>query len=322
MNDLTATELKVMNNVTNEQSQSVDLGTKLQEIIDSIVEPVVPDGTPVNAVNATGTLTLTGVVTHAEKVLLGEQIYEFLTTASQTPTAPGNIAVDIESFATKASRSLTVDTQPTSGDTMTIGTKVYTFVPVGTDTADGEISIGADKAGAQENIVAAINGEDEFNIAHTLVSAGDFANDICIIEALVGGTVGNSIATTETFTAGTNVFAGVTLAGGANCSAANADGALISAINDNDTQDVDAAQGTGTTVVLTADVAGVAANEIITGTAMANGSFGAAHLTGGVNGTLGNAGALMVDTSYLYVASAANLVSGKNWRRISLGSAY
>jgi hypothetical protein len=318
MNDLTATELKVMNNVTNEQSQSVDLGTKLQEIIDSLVS----SGTPVNAVNATGTLTLTGVVIHAEKVLVGEQIYEFLTTASQTPTAPGNIPVDIESHTTKASRNLTIDTQPTSGDTMTIGTKVYTFVPVGTDTADGEISIGADKAGAQANIVDAINGNDEFNVAHPLVIAGDFANDICVVEALVGGTVGNSIATTETFDAGTNVFAGVTLTGGTNCSAANADGVLISTINDNDTEGVEASQGTGTTVVLTADVAGVAANEIITGTAMANGSFGAAHLAGGVNGTVGAAGAMLYDTSYLYVASAANLVSGKNWRRITLGSAY
>jgi len=55
---------------------------------------------------------------------------------------------------------------------------------------------------------------------------------------------------------------------------------------------------------------------------MANGSFGAAHLAGGVNGTVGAAGAMLYDTSYLYVASAANLVSGKNWRRITLGSAY
>lgn len=322
MNDLTATELKVMNNVTNEQSPSVDLGTKLQEIIDNIVAPVVPDGTPVNAVNATGTLTLTGVVIHGEKVLIGEQIYEFLTTASQTPTAPGNIPVDIETYTVKAHRDLTIDTKPTSGDTMTIGTKVYTFVPVGTDTADGEISIGADLAEAQANIVAAINGTDEFNVAHELVIAGEFVANVSSIEALIGGTVGNSIATTETFTEGTNVFAGVTLASGANCSAANADGVLITTINANDTEGVAAAQGTGTTVDLTADVAGVAANEIITGTAMANGSFGAAHLSGGVNGTVGAAGEMMYDTTYLYVASAANLVSGKNWRRISLGSAY
>jgi hypothetical protein len=322
MNDLTATELKVMNNVTNEQSPSVDLGTKLQEIIDNIVVPVVPDGTPVNAVNATGTLTLTGVVIHGEKVLIGEQIYEFLTTAAQEVGAPGSIAVDIESFAVKASRVLTMDTQPTSGDTVTIGTKVYTFVPVGTDTADGEISIGADLAAAKVNFVAAVNGTDEFNIPHTLVTAGEFVADACTITALIGGTVGNAIATTETFTAGTNVFAGVTLASGANCTAANADGVLISTINAEDTQGVAAAQGTGTTVDLTADVAGVAANEIITGTAMANGSFGHAHLTGGVNGTVGSAGEMMYDASYLYVASAANLISGKNWRRMTLGSAY
>lgn len=322
MNDLTATELKVMNNVTNEQSQSVDLGTKLQEIIDVVGLSLVKSGTPVNAVNATETLTLTGVVINNEKVLIGEDIYEFLTTAAQEVTAPGTFPVDIESFAVKASRVLTMDTQPTAGDTVTIGTKVYTWVPVGTDTADGEISIGADLAAAKVNFVAAVNGTDEFNVAHTLVTAGEFATHACTITALIGGTIGNSIATTETFTAETNVFAGTTLASGANCSAANADGALITSINENDTAGVEASQGTGTTVVLTADVAGIAANEIITGTAMANASFGHAHMTGGINGTVGSAGEMMYDTSYLYVASAANLISGKNWRRMTLGSAY
>lgn len=318
MDNLTATELKVMNNITNEHAQTVDLGDTIQEIIDNLVK----SGTPVNAVNALGTLTLTGVVIHGETIIIGDDVYQFAGDAAQTVSAPGNIPIDIEAHMTKASRVLTMDTQPTSGDTVTIGTKVYTWVPVGTDTADGEISIGADLAAAKLNFVAAVNGTDEFNVAHPLVTASEFSTHACTITALIGGTVGNAIATTETFSAETNVFAGATLTGGANCSAANADGVIISTINTDGTEPVTAAQGTGTVVELTADVAGILANDIITGTGMANGSFGHAHLTGGVDGTVGLAGAVKYDSSYLYVAVAANLVSGKNWRRMSLGSAY
>ena len=134
----------------------------------------------------------------------------------------------------KASVALTIDTQPTSGDTFTIGDKTYIFVPVGTDNGNGEISIGADLAAAQAAIVAAINGTDDHNTPHPLVFADDFADDAADITAFIGGTIGNAIATTETFTAATNIFSAVTLGGGNNCSAADAALAVIAAVNGND----------------------------------------------------------------------------------------
>lgn len=48
----------------------------------------------------------------------------------------------------------------------------------------------------------------------------------------------------------------------------------------------------------------------------------ATHLAGGVDGTVGRVGQVMFDTSYVYVASAANAITGTAWRRVSLGSSY
>jgi len=326
MENLTTEELKVINNSTLVLNRDVSLGTIIQNIINELPT----EGTPVNALNATKVLTISGVVIDGETVTIdnpviaGTNVYEFLADAAQSKSAPTNIAVNIEARTTKASRTLTVDTQPTSGDTMTVGTKVYTFVPVGTNNADGEISVCADLATAQAAIVAAVNGTDEVNESHPLVSAGAFAGNFCILTALIGGVTGDAIATTETFTAVTNIFAGATLTGGADCSATNAVTALVTAMTASDTQGVGAVDGAGDTVELTADVAGVSGNNIIIGETMANGVFdgGAVKLSGGVDGTVGSLGDSKLDTSYLYICTADNTTSDKNWRRISVGAVY
>ena len=118
--------------------------------------------------------------------------------------------------AVSASGTLTMDTQPTAGNTLTIGTKVYTFTADGTADADGEIDVGADLADAKALVVAAINGSDNINTAHPQVTAAAFTGDDMVITAITKGTAGNSIATTETFTEGTNVWAAATLGSGVN----------------------------------------------------------------------------------------------------------
>lgn len=57
---------------------------------------------------------------------------------------------------------------------------------------------------------------------------------------------------------------------------------------------------------------------------MRNGAFteGAVLLSGGVDGTVGLVDETMIDESYEYRCIADNTTTGKNWRRISLGSAY
>jgi hypothetical protein len=111
---------------------------------------------------------------------------------------------------TKAQGTLTMDTQPTALDTHTIGTKVYTWQASGAN-ADGELNIGADLAAAKVNFVAAVNGTDGINDPHPDVSAAAFATDVCTITARRAGALGDLIATTETFTAVTNIFNATTL---------------------------------------------------------------------------------------------------------------
>lgn len=295
----------------------------LNKFYDELEAKIMKPGTPVNAVASQGTLTLSGVVLDGETVTIDGDVYEFLADVAQSKTSASNIAVDITSHTTKSQGTLTVDTNPTAADTMTIGSTVYTFVETGQEA--GEILIGVDVAATQLNIVAAINGTDGVNTAHASVSAAAFSSDDSVITALVGGVAGDSIATTETFTAGTNVFDAATLGtttAGVDCSAANADGALILA-DEGTTYSM--AQGTGTTVVVTAATKGVAGDSIATTETMANGAFGQATLgdtTAGVNGTIAKKGDTQVDSSYLYIAIADNAKTGNNWRRISVGSAY
>jgi hypothetical protein len=327
MNILTASQIRHIDHLN--MNSPTGFGSKIQEIINAVNGSIGIAGTPVNAVNATKTLSVSGVVIDSETVtvnnpaIAGVNVYEFLADTAQTKTVATNIAVDITASTTKAARVLTIDTQPTIGDTMTIGAKVYTFVAVGTATSVGKISVGADLAGAKLAIVAAINGTDAFNIPHPSVTAGAFTVNACTLTALVGGVAGNAIATTETFTAGTNIFAGATLAAGADCTAANAITALVAAITASDTQGVGAADGAGDTVDLTADVAGVVGNTITIGETMVNGAFaaGAVLLSGGVDGTVGGIGQTMIDATYLYTSVANNTTADKNWRRIALASA-
>jgi len=113
--------------------------------------------------------------------------------------------------ASAATGILTMDTQPTATDTVTIGGIVLTFVASG--AVAGEVNRGADLAAAKTNLVAAINGTDAINTANPYVTAAAFASNNMTVTARVKGPAGLTIATTETFTAGSNVWAAATLNG-------------------------------------------------------------------------------------------------------------
>lgn len=114
--------------------------------------------------------------------------------------------------------TLTLDTNPVDldGDTMTIGSVTYTFKD--TVSAANDIAIGATVAATQANIVAAINGSGtpgtEYGtgtVQNPDAKMDPFATDVAIVTARISGSVGDAIATTETFTAATNVFDAATL---------------------------------------------------------------------------------------------------------------
>lgn len=114
----------------------------------------------------------------------------------------------------KAIGVLTFTGQPANGQTVTIGGKVYTAQTLLTNV-DGNFLIGGTFAETQENLLAALTLASESSVvyapattAHPTVDSYQGTGTSIRIEAKVGGTAGNAIATTEnlnnaTFAAGT-----------------------------------------------------------------------------------------------------------------------
>lgn len=121
---------------------------------------------------------------------------------------------------TRAVGILTLAGQPLNNETVVIAGKTYTFETSLTDV-DGNVLIGASASDSIDNLVAAINldtGAGSLYAAsmteQTDVDASAGPGDTMDLVAQTGGTVGDSITTTETLTDGS--FAEVTLTGGAN----------------------------------------------------------------------------------------------------------
>ncbi|HUS74282.1 MAG TPA: hypothetical protein VMY06_14575 [Sedimentisphaerales bacterium] len=143
--------------------------------------------------------------------------------------AQGTLTLDTNCTGGNSSQGLlTLDVNPVdaNNDTMTIGTTVYRFKDVPIQVED--ILIGATAAATQLNILATINGTGTEGTEyfagstspHPLVRMGAFAADDSIVTAIATGVAGDLIATTETFTAVTNIFNAGTLG----TTAAGADG--------------------------------------------------------------------------------------------------
>lgn len=332
MKDLSNKEIKVLDTFFKYTRPRVFLGTILQQIIDTLQAGVddirtIPEGSPVNAVNAHAKLTINDAVVAGETLTIdnpaknGVDIYEFAADTALS-VGEGHKPIDINDGTVKATVNLTVVTNPTTGNTMLIGEKVFTFVPKGTGNADGEIDVEDDLVDTQVNIIAAIKGLDDHNEPHPLVTCGaQFDNDVLQITALIGGSAGNEISVSETFTDEDNGFTDVSLKTGSDCDPADAITALITAINELDTQDVEASVVVGdtTSLILTAKTAGLSGNTVAILTDMPNGSFedNKDVLSGGTDGTVGADGEVMADSDYLYICRPANTISGKNWHRIA-----
>ena len=126
--------------------------------------------------------------------------------------------------------TLTMDTQPTEGDKIVIGSRTYTWQASLTNV-DGNIWIGSNIAAAKLNLyyaIAASGGTPGTDYAtamtaNTEVTVGYFnGSSQAVFTSILAGTAANSLASTETFTAGTNVFSAATLTGGVAASTAPA----------------------------------------------------------------------------------------------------
>jgi hypothetical protein len=113
---------------------------------------------------------------------------------------------------------LTLTGNAVDGETVTIGSKVYTFQDTLTDV-NGNVKVGASASVSLDNLIAAINlGAGAGTLyatattLHPTVIASAGAGDTMNLTAKTKGTDGNSIATTTTLADGS--FAEVTLTGG------------------------------------------------------------------------------------------------------------
>lgn len=107
--------------------------------------------------------------------------------------------------AVGAQGKFTLTVNPTNGETITIGSKTYTWQTTLTNV-DGNIAIGASLAISQQNLIDAINltGTPGTQYAAAMVEHAQVSADTVwsanalIITAKTGGVAGNSIATTDT----------------------------------------------------------------------------------------------------------------------------
>ena len=134
-------------------------------------------------------------------------------TTLQTLTLTGDFLSQAgvgEATAIKATGTLTYTGNAVAAETVTVGTRVYTWraAPTLTD----EITVGATTAASAANFATAINnGPQGGGAANTQVTATS-TTTTNVLTAITAGTAGNAIATTETMTAAS--FGGTTLSGG------------------------------------------------------------------------------------------------------------
>jgi hypothetical protein len=121
--------------------------------------------------------------------------------------------------AASATGTLTLTGNAADTETVTIGTKVYTFQTVLTDV-DGNVLIGATASDSLDNLIAAINLDAGAGTLYatsmtvnTDVTAAAGAGDTMDVTAKKAGETQNTVATTDTVTNGS--WGGATLSGGA-----------------------------------------------------------------------------------------------------------
>lgn len=112
-----------------------------------------------------------------------------------------------------------------NGDTVTIGTKVYTFQSALTNV-DGNVKIGGTAAASLTNLFNAINGTGGVSgtdyaaatVAHPTVTATNPTGTTVVLTAKTQGVAGNAIASTET--SAQLSFGAATLTGGVDATSA------------------------------------------------------------------------------------------------------
>jgi len=281
------------------------------------------DGTtPVGITAATGVLTASGAPNDGETVTIGETVYTFKTALTTDPaTVPNEVLIGETPLPNLV---LAINGGEGVGTIYSTGTVAHPDVTAA-EVSENATTITAKVAGAAGNEIdkATTVGNFDWDGTGAYFTGGRDAQTITIDEK------------TYTLVAALTPLEGEVLIG------ASAEATLLNlknAINHAGTPDTDykcaavhptvtAVSSNATTLVVAAKTKGVAGDEIATTETEtgveAHVAWGAEHLAGGVDGTVGLTNEFCQDGSYLYVCgTAGNTITGTNWRKVDLGSAY
>lgn len=305
---------RMLGDIWNGRKQIEKLSTKALELNgEDVVLHQLKEGTAVNAIKASATATFGAEVVHGDTITVGNDVYEYSADGSET-VAEGHILTDITADTVKASIGLDIKVLPLADETVKIGDAVYKFVV--TPAAEGDVALGDNVADSQANLVKAINEGDDFNDVHPLVTISDFTTDSAVVTAKVGGTAGNNIGTTSTFSEGTNKFDDVSLDNGSGASNDNAGKALVTA-SANGTEDV-AFTRAGAVVTIQAKKGGTIGNGLLVAKESDGVTLSAEKLGGGIDGTVGEKYSVLYDGTNLYIATLKNTVHDANWKYVAV----
>jgi flagellin len=167
-------------------------------------------------------------------VFSGNQMSVFLSDGSAADAQDPNISVNMPTLsssslglASYATGTLDLTSNPTAGNTVTIGTQTYTFV-AGSPTGANQVQIGTNNGNPDvqqtlQNLQAAVNGAAG---AGSLYGSGTAVNQqatitsvnggSAVVQALQAGTAGNSVNLSTSITSNVGSGGGTTLSGGKN----------------------------------------------------------------------------------------------------------
>lgn len=245
------------------------------------------DFTTTDPVAANGVLTLTGNAVADETVTIGSTVYTFKAAVAaafdvlvgiNASDSIASLVAAINQTTSFATGTLTLTSVPGDAETVTLGSTVYTFNTV--LGGANSVLIGGSASAAIDNLVAAITGGAGEG---TVYGTGTVANADATAVAGAGDTMdatglilSNNITSTETLSLGS--WTGVTLTGAAGAG-------FNYGVGTSEHPDVVGADGVGDTMDATAKATGVAGNSVATVETMTNGSWGAATLENGDDGT-------------------------------------
>jgi flagellin len=163
-------------------------------------------------------------------VFSGSQMSVFLSDGSAADSKDPNISVNMPTLsssslglATYATGTLDLTSNPTSGNTVQIGSQTYTFVAAGQANAANDVALGSNVQSTLQNLQAAVNGGAG---AGNLYGTGTAVNQqatitsvnggSAVVQALQAGTAGNSVSLATSITSNVGSGGGVTLTGGKN----------------------------------------------------------------------------------------------------------